>query len=129
MPSVFVYSAGQTAATHFERSIRDGIPITTFRALIPDHVYASLEQAYPDGVSHLWGDRGGDHGRMYWQQIRPGDLALCYRQRSIVAVSTVLLTLENEAAGVAAWPDASDEPYRLLFFRFFGDFRGLNRPV
>jgi hypothetical protein len=28
----------------------------------------------------------------------------------------VLATIENEPAGRAAWPDATDEPYRLLFF-------------
>jgi hypothetical protein len=48
--------------------------------------------------------------------MRAGDLALCYRQKRIVAVSTVIATIENEDAGIAAWPDASSEPYRLLFF-------------
>jgi putative restriction endonuclease len=116
MPSVFVYSAGQTAAKHFERSIQQGIPLTTFRSLLPADAYGELEQAYPDGVCYLWGDRGGEHGRQYWQQISPGDLALCYRNRRIVAASTVVATLENEAAGLQAWPDAVNEPYRLLFF-------------
>lgn len=116
MPSVFVYSAGQTAAKHFERSIQQGIPLTTFRSLLPAYAYGELEQAYPDGVCYLWGDRGGEHGRQYWQQISPGDLALCYRNRRIVAASTVVATLENEAAGLQAWPDAVNEPYRLLFF-------------
>lgn len=45
-----------------------------------------------------------------------GDLALCYRERKIVAASTVLATIENEPAGRAAWPDSTVEPYRLLFF-------------
>jgi putative restriction endonuclease len=116
MPSVFVYSAGQTAAKHFERSIETGIPVSTFQPLVPADFYARLQEAYPDGTAYLWGDRGGDHGRQYWQQIGTGDLALCYRQRRIVAASTVIATLENEAAGIAAWPDATNEPYRLLFF-------------
>jgi putative restriction endonuclease len=116
MPSVFVYSAGQSAARHFERSIRTGIALATFEPLLPPNVYATLEEAYPDGQCYLWGDRGGEHGRQYWGQIRPGDLALCYQRRRIVAASTVVATIENEAAGLAAWPDASAEPYRLLFF-------------
>ncbi len=116
MASVFVYSAGQTAARHFERSIRGGIALTTFRQLLPPDLYAALESAYPDGVCYLWGDRGGEHGRQYWEQIRPGDLALCYQRRRMVAASTVIATIENEPAGLAAWPDAVAEPYRLLFF-------------
>lgn len=116
MPSVFVYSAGKTAERHFERSIRNGIPLATFRHLLSANVYATLEDAYPDGICYLWGDRGGAHGRRYWEQIRPGDLALCYQRRRIVAGSNVVATTENEAAGLEAWPDAVAEPYQLLFF-------------
>jgi 5-methylcytosine-specific restriction protein A len=116
MPSVFVYSAGQTAAAHFQRTIQTGVPLSLFQPIIPPAVYATLQEAYPDGVCYLWGDRGGENGRQYWQHIRPGDLALCYRKKRIVAASTVVATLENEAAGIAAWPDAASDPYRLLFF-------------
>jgi putative restriction endonuclease len=116
MPSVFVYSAGQAAAQHFETSIRNGIPLSTFKPLLPASVYTTLEEAYQDGQCYLWGDRGGEHGRQYWNQMAAGDLALCYRERKFVAVSKVLATIENEPAGRAAWPDAISEPYRLLFF-------------
>jgi hypothetical protein len=116
MPSVFVYTAGQTAAAHFPRTIQTGVPLSLFQPIIPAAVYATLQEAYPDGICYLWGDRGGEHGRQYWQKISPGDLALCYRDRRIVAASTVIATLENEAAGLVAWPDATSEPYRLLFF-------------
>jgi hypothetical protein len=40
MSSVFVYSAGQTAAKHFERSIQRGIPLTTFQPLLAADVNA-----------------------------------------------------------------------------------------
>jgi 5-methylcytosine-specific restriction protein A len=116
MPSVFVYSAGKAAVAHYQRTIQTGVPLSLFQPIIPAAVYATLQEAYPDGICYLWGDRGGEHGRQYWQQIGPGDLALCYRNRRIAAASTVIATVENEAAGLAAWPDATSEPYRLLFF-------------
>ncbi len=116
MPSVFVYSAGQTATNHFTRSIQNGIPLATFKSLLSEDLYLQLASAYQDDLCYLWGDRGGEHGRQYWSQIKPGDLALCYRNKRIVAASNVVATTENEAAGLAAWPDATAEPYKLLFF-------------
>jgi hypothetical protein len=114
--SVFVYTAGKAANRHFERTIQNGIPLTTLQSLLPDAFYQRLAALYPEGDCFLWGDRGGEHGRQYWNRIEEGDLALCYRDRRIVAASTVVGTIENEAAGLAAWPDATSEPYRLLFF-------------
>jgi hypothetical protein len=116
MPSIFVYSAGQTAAAHFVRTVQNGLPLSALAPHLPPSAVAQLSASYLDGLCYLWGDRGGEHGRGYWNQMAAGDLALCYRERKIVAVSTVLATTENEPAGRAAWPDATDEPYRLLFF-------------
>jgi hypothetical protein len=116
MPSVFVYSAGQTAAEHFVRTVQNGLPLSVLAPHLSPGTVAQLAEFYPDGLCFLWGDRGGEHGRGYWNQMVPGDLALCYRERKIVAASTVLATMENEPAGTAAWPDATTEPYRLLFF-------------
>ena len=116
MPSIFVYSAGQTAADHFVRTVQNGLPLSALAPHLPPSTVAQLTALYPDGLCYLWGDRGGEHGRGYWNQMAAGDLALCYRERKIVAASTVLATIENEPAGRAAWPDATDEPYRLLFF-------------
>jgi len=116
MPSVFVYSAGQAAAGHFERTVQNGLTLTSLESLLGNDFYKRLESAYPDGTCYLWGDRGGDHGRQYWSQIKDGDLALCYRNRRIAAASTVVATIESEAAGITAWPDATTDPYRLLFF-------------
>jgi hypothetical protein len=116
MLSTFVYSAGKTAADHFVRTVQNGLPLSVLAPHLPPSELGQLTELYPDALCYLWGDRGGDHGRAYWNQMAPGDLALCYRDRKIVAASTVLATIENEPAGRAAWPDATTEPYRLLFF-------------
>jgi hypothetical protein len=143
MPSVFVYSAGQTAADHFERTVQNGLPLSVLAPHLQPGTLTQLAGLYPDGLCYVWGDRGGEHGRGYWNQMAAGDLALCYRERKIVAASTVLATMDNEPAGRAAWPDATTEPYRLLFFlskpiwtdvavaslpRYFGQiYQGLRR--
>jgi hypothetical protein len=116
MTSIFVYSAGETASDHFEQTIRNGLPLATLAPFLSPASMAELARCYPDGNCYLWGDRGGEHGRGYWNQMAAGDLALCYRERKIVAFSTVLLKVESEQAGKAAWPDATSDPYRLLFF-------------
>jgi len=116
MTSVFVYAAGQTAAAHFARTIETGLPLATVQPHLMPNLLAQLLTAYPDGYCYVWGDRGGEHGRQYWGRMQPGDLALCYREKQIVGASNVIATVENEAAGRAAWPDATSEPYRLLFF-------------
>ncbi len=116
MPSVFVYSAGQTASEHFARTIERGLPLDTLRPFLAAELLSKLTAAYPQGDCYVWGDRGGEHGRQYWERMQPGDLALCYREKKIVGTSHVVATAENESAGRAAWPDATSEPYRLLFF-------------
>lgn len=116
MTSIFVYSAGQTASDHFEQTVRNGLPLATLAPSLGPADMAELAECYPDGTCYVWGDRGGEHGRDYWNQMAAGDLALCYRDRKIVAFSTVLYKIENEQAGKAAWPDATTDPYRLLFF-------------
>ncbi len=116
MASIFVYSAGKTAAEHFVRTVQNGLPLSVLAPHLPPTEMRHLTDFYKDGLCYLWGDRGGEHGRGYWNQMAAGDLALCYRDRKIVAASTVLATMENEPAGRAAWPDATTEPYRLLFF-------------
>lgn len=114
--NIFVYSAGKAAEQHYIRTIQQGISLSQLEPYLPAHLIDHLHQTYPDGICFLWGDRGGDQGRMFWQQMRAGDLALCYQNRRIVAASSILGTYESHEAGLLAWPDASEEPYKLLFF-------------
>jgi hypothetical protein len=141
--NVFVYSAGKSAEQHYVRTIRQGIPLSQLEPHIPADLVGRLRRAYRGATCFLWGDRGGEQGRMFWKQMREGDLALCYQNRRIVAASYILGTCESREAGLLAWPDATVEPYKLLFFltppvatdalvesmpRYFGQvYQGLRR--
>jgi hypothetical protein len=96
MPSVHVFSAGHGAALrHFERTIRDGIPVDEVRPFLDNDAFQAVRAASTDNRCYLWGDRGGEHGRMYWDRIEPSDLALCYSGRRIIAASYVVLKQIN----------------------------------
>ena len=114
--NVFVYSAGKLAEQHYIRTIRQGVALSQLEPHLPAGLVSHLRQAYPGGTCFLWGDRGGEQGRTFWELMRRGDLALCYQNRRIVAASYILGTYESREAGLLAWPDASEEPYKLLFF-------------
>ncbi|HQR07231.1 MAG TPA: HNH endonuclease signature motif containing protein [Gemmatales bacterium] len=119
--NVFVYSAGKLAEQHVERTIKQGISLSILEPYLSANLVTKLRASYPDNICFVWGDRGGDHGRKYWEQMQVGDLALCYQNRRIVSASFILDKYESLDAGLRAWPDATDEPYKLLFF--------LTRPI
>lgn len=114
--NIFVYSAGDTAAVHFQRTIVDGVPLSSLRPHLPAATAKLLESEYHDGVCYLWGDRGGEKGRPLWEMMQSGDLALCYQARHIVRSSRIVAKCESLEAGMVAWPDAKSEPYPLIFF-------------
>lgn len=118
MSSIHVYSAGKGAAyDHYQRSVKTGLPLNEVLSLLEDdELKALIKKDSKDNKVYLWGDKGGQHGRQYWELIEPGDLALCYSSRKIIAASFVIGRCINREVAVFAWPDLVDEPYEYIFF-------------
>src|SRR5262249_23057465 len=69
-----------------------------------------------EGTAYLWAGRSGGHDELYWRQMSPGDLALCYRDRRIVSYSYIVATLKSARLGRFAWPDETNRPFDLIYF-------------
>lgn len=125
MSNIFVYSASsKIAQIHYNDTIKNGISLEKVLGYITDSVFANtLKDEYSnDGLVYLWAGKSpavntqksrGDLA--YWELMQPGDLALAYRNYSIVAASYIVAKIKDKYMGDYCW-DNHDRSYDLIYF-------------
>lgn len=116
--NVFVISAASQAAQgHYATTMANGMSLAQIVGFVsaPEQLL-NLRESYPDGIAYLWGGRSGGPDEGYWRQMSPGDLVLCYRNRTITSYSYVVDKVKSVQLSRLAWPDEQVRPFDLVFF-------------
>ena len=102
MVNIFIFpAANPVAQKHYQETIEDGYDLNKVLPLVDDQsLKALLKDTYSDDESgndkcYVWGAKPGGTNDGTWRNMKPGDLALGYRDKSVICVCRIVGKLDS----------------------------------
>ena len=100
---MFIFTASQSGAqVHYKSTIDNQVD----NAILREHLnHEQLDEiaGRASGSIYAWGVTPGPRNVKLWSQMRPGDLAVAYREHSFRSLLRVTGTTHNEALAERLW--------------------------
>jgi hypothetical protein len=119
MANVFIFTVNdEPTGRRFSTTVQNGYDMELLLPFIQDESHRdALQQLYAGGKCFIWGEAEESRKtRSEWEIMSGGDLALGYRENTIISVSRVLFKIDDPELADHLWGNDKGTSSRLIFF-------------
>jgi len=102
---VHIHPCGDSqSGSHYDATIKHPVPMERMRPFLTDEQAREVSALRLDAIS-TYGVTAGKNlqNRKQWEDMRPGDIVLLYRQKKVFETGVVLYTFENPELAIELW--------------------------